>query len=275
MNSAQNLVACRYNPVHRMKSSRLLVHEEKCPDRRNKVLKICPYNPVHKVTPDQYEKHKRQCHNKPQVDPELEKELKDYLRNKTNDGNINTVETTVNYTSSVRSDMSASVWGRDVNENSYKADYQSWTDQSQSHHKTNHIPGMSNPKDISEKKEKKKDQKKMVQLIEGWGNDDVDIYIDESSNNLNINALPNITMNDDDARTQNIVDDINKYLQDTSHHNQFDNFYGADGGIGIKKYDPNESNMYIDKLNKNNIKFKDKDESQEEEEDDIFGQVYN
>lgn len=76
-----NLVACRYNPNHKMKQTRLLIHEESCPDKKGKNLKMCPYNPVHKVAPENYERHKQICDQRPKVDPEVEQELKAYLKN--------------------------------------------------------------------------------------------------------------------------------------------------------------------------------------------------
>jgi hypothetical protein len=97
-----NLVACRYNPNHKMKQTRLLIHEESCPDKKGKNLKMCPYNPVHKVAPENYERHKQICDQRPKVDPEVEQELKEYLKNlnkqkeghTTNIGNISSVNKT-------------------------------------------------------------------------------------------------------------------------------------------------------------------------------------
>jgi hypothetical protein len=91
-----NLVACRYNPNHKMKQTRLLMHEETCPDKRGKNLKMCPYNPIHKIAPENYERHKQICDQRPKVDPQVEQELKAYLRNlnKEKDGNISSVNKT-------------------------------------------------------------------------------------------------------------------------------------------------------------------------------------
>lgn len=74
-----NTVNCRYNPNHKLKLAKLPVHEEKCPDRFGKNVKQCPYNIYHKVPTNQLEKHKRECSNKPDIDPKIENELREYL----------------------------------------------------------------------------------------------------------------------------------------------------------------------------------------------------
>ena len=62
-----NLVACRYNPNHKMKPSRREIHEQKCPDRFNPNKKTCPYNPLHIIDIKDYESHKMICENKPDI----------------------------------------------------------------------------------------------------------------------------------------------------------------------------------------------------------------
>lgn len=91
MNSLQNLVACRYNRNHKLKPGKLVFHEDKCPDKKNVLLKVCPFNPVHKVSPENYEKHKRDCSQKPEIDHEAEKELKEYLKNKSINRDTNSI----------------------------------------------------------------------------------------------------------------------------------------------------------------------------------------
>ena len=63
------MAICRYNPNHKMKPSRLLIHEQKCPDRLKKqdLYRLCPYNPNHKIEKEKYEKHILECENKPKI----------------------------------------------------------------------------------------------------------------------------------------------------------------------------------------------------------------
>ena len=63
------MAICRYNSNHKMKPSRLLIHEQKCPDRLKKqdLYRLCPYNPNHKIEKEKYEKHILECENKPKI----------------------------------------------------------------------------------------------------------------------------------------------------------------------------------------------------------------
>ena len=71
------MVKCRYNPNHQMKPSRLLIHEQKCPDRLKKqnLYKLCPYNPNHKIEKELYEKHILECENKPKISLEEQQNI--------------------------------------------------------------------------------------------------------------------------------------------------------------------------------------------------------
>ena len=63
------MAVCRYNPNHKMKPNRLLIHEQKCPDRLKKqdLYRLCPYNPNHKIEKEKYEQHILVCENKPKI----------------------------------------------------------------------------------------------------------------------------------------------------------------------------------------------------------------
>jgi hypothetical protein len=74
-----NLVTCRYNTNHKMKSVKLLKHEDSCPDKGLKKLLTCPFNPVHLLNPERFEDHKKVCPNKPKIDENIEKEIRDYI----------------------------------------------------------------------------------------------------------------------------------------------------------------------------------------------------
>ena len=73
-----SLSICRYNKNHKVKPSRIDIHEQKCPDRlkyQNK-FKLCPYNPSHKIERELYEQHVSECPNKPKLTYEEEEDLK-------------------------------------------------------------------------------------------------------------------------------------------------------------------------------------------------------
>lgn len=72
-----NLVKCRYNPNHKVKSSRLIIHEQKCPDRFNGRVIQCPYNPNEKIRADLYEDHLTKCKYKPNISEKEKHELEE------------------------------------------------------------------------------------------------------------------------------------------------------------------------------------------------------
>jgi hypothetical protein len=74
-----NTVNCRYNPNHKVKKTKLLKHEETCPNRVGSDLQRCPFNPIHLMKPDRLELHKRECPDKPKIDDEVEKEIREYI----------------------------------------------------------------------------------------------------------------------------------------------------------------------------------------------------
>ena len=64
-----SLVACRYNPNHKMKPSRREIHEQKCPDRFKCPIKYkrCPYDPLELIKEEEYEKHLLECKSRPRI----------------------------------------------------------------------------------------------------------------------------------------------------------------------------------------------------------------
>ena len=70
-----SLVACRYNPNHRMKPSKREIHEQKCPDRFKKKLVYCPYDPLELIEEKELENHKKICKNRPRISEKDEKEI--------------------------------------------------------------------------------------------------------------------------------------------------------------------------------------------------------
>ena len=76
------LVSCRYNPSHKVKSSKLMFHEDKCPNKNTDKIKSCPFNPNHKIHRDKFEDHMNTCPNKPEVDFKFHNELRNYAENR-------------------------------------------------------------------------------------------------------------------------------------------------------------------------------------------------
>ena len=70
-----SLVACRYNPNHRMKPSKREIHEQKCPDRFKKKLVYCPYDPLELIDEKELESHKKICKNRPRITEKDEQEI--------------------------------------------------------------------------------------------------------------------------------------------------------------------------------------------------------
>ena len=79
-----DLVHCPFNPAHMVKKSRLITHKKICPDKQNKGFVQCPYNPSHNVTIENLEKHKAKCPNRVIINPDLEKEMEDFIKNTKN-----------------------------------------------------------------------------------------------------------------------------------------------------------------------------------------------
>ena len=52
-----DLVPCRYNPKHKVKRSRLVIHEYKCPNRFEGKVVVCPLDPNEKINIADYDKH--------------------------------------------------------------------------------------------------------------------------------------------------------------------------------------------------------------------------
>ena len=74
------MVVCRYNKAHKVKRSRLFIHEMKCPDAKTSKLQTCPYNQQHKVSFENMDKHKRTCPDRPIIDEKLQEEMKNYIQ---------------------------------------------------------------------------------------------------------------------------------------------------------------------------------------------------
>ena len=74
-----SLVCCRYNKNHKVKASRLQMHEAKCPDRINSKIKLkqCPYNPNHQIEEKDFENHKINCPDKPNITEDEKRDMEE------------------------------------------------------------------------------------------------------------------------------------------------------------------------------------------------------
>ena len=72
-----SLVACRYNPNHRMKPSKREIHEQKCPDRLKCQIKYkhCPYDPLELIKEEEYESHILNCKSRPKISIEEQHDI--------------------------------------------------------------------------------------------------------------------------------------------------------------------------------------------------------
>lgn len=71
-----DLVPCRYNPNHKVKRSRLVIHEYKCPNRFEGKVLVCPLDPNEKINAADYDKHVREHTIKLLKSPENNKNKK-------------------------------------------------------------------------------------------------------------------------------------------------------------------------------------------------------
>ena len=81
-----DLVCCRYNKNHKVKRSRLVIHEYKCPDKdKNPNIIVSPFDPNEKIHIKNYEKHCKKYEQK--IDDELKEKMKEYIKDKNNEDN--------------------------------------------------------------------------------------------------------------------------------------------------------------------------------------------
>ena len=79
-----DLIPCPFNPIHKVKKCRLITHKKKCPDRNKNGFLECPYNTNHIINIGNIEKHKQICPNQVIINPNLEKEMIAYIKNRKN-----------------------------------------------------------------------------------------------------------------------------------------------------------------------------------------------
>lgn len=224
-----SIVQCRYNPNHKMKISRLLIHEDSCPDSKGKLLLSCPYNPVHKLKPGNFENHKKECPQRPKVDEQLEKEMREFMKNQTKTKTNNNTHTSDNHSQSQNQQTLNAVAGSNTHLKETKVSDNTYFTKNQNLQTSINTVGIrSNVILQNEKKERKKEQKKMFDLIEKTDFENSAVFdknIDDQYN-FNEETSNNITMNGEIDASLNL--------------REFED-----------KYDPNYSDILIDSKNKN------------------------
>lgn len=233
-----SLASCRYNPNHKMKQTRLLIHEEQCPDKKGKVLKTCPFNPIHKVSPDNYDKHKKSCPNAPKVDKDLEDEMREYIRNRRENPSWGDSEETFDklptkYGTKISDSRGIELKGA----SSFKSDSVS---------QPIGVRKVEEEKQL--KKERKNKQREMMNLIE---NSAMDIESQFSVADKEIDSIY-----DQEFVNFNVQNPV--VLDESLGESQFNRI--LDNLEQNTEYDPNASDLLIGKQNRNNFKFPQKSE---------------
>jgi hypothetical protein len=231
-----------------VKQTRLLIHEDTCPDRIKSNLRICPYNPIHKISAEKYESHKKVCDQRPKIDEDLQKEMREFIKNKNleenKSENVFSSYSNQNQNLPTRYGPKKDISLHDVN-------------------KSTSTVGLRG--EIAEKnknKERRIKQKEMMNLIENSeileddmnsGPDEIDDIYEKDFNINNFDHLNNFNNFDKQSNITltNLTDFVNG-----------DIFNLTDNVSDKNEYDPNESDMFIGKKNKNNVKGNEKFENE-------------
>ena len=76
---SSSMLECRYNSNHRVKSSRLLMHEMNCPNKNTSNVKVCSFDATHKVHASQIASHEKNCPKRPKHDQDTLKEMEMFI----------------------------------------------------------------------------------------------------------------------------------------------------------------------------------------------------
>jgi hypothetical protein len=249
-----NLVLCRYNPSHKMKVGKLLMHEDKCPDRHSKVLKMCPYNPLHKISPDNYENHKRICSNRPIIDKELQSDLKEFLNIKET-ANLNSTTSMTKRATSSLNYTAESNHEEDINDAYRNIDFNRGNNTQKQMRINTPVAqtiGIGNDKTKSKqiKKERKKKEKEYLKAIDNFNDEGTTIQANQEGDDIiqDINEkFANSELSEDEGN--NLSDNDLEIGEDFENLDQ-----------DINYYDPNESDLRIGRENKNCFNMNNKDD---------------
>jgi len=246
---SSELKECRYNKNHRVKVGRLFIHESNCPDKKNSDLVRCSYDVNHLVKKSNLESHLKICPKKPNIDQQLHQEMLEYvLKHGTKNKPTSTNSKTVNQT------ISNSIEKNSNNNNNY----------SNAHKKF--IAGLGL---IEDKKEKKRQQMEYRKLMNNSSNfcgmsqigqneefDYVDIDTD-LKDEFKEDSIFSDERDRDFVLIENPISEIHEADDSTNEffgHDQNNNkllFHSSK--LDDDEYDPNSSDIFIGKQNKNHI----------------------
>lgn len=244
------LKECRYNKNHKVKAGRLLIHETNCPDKNKSNLVRCNYDINHLVKKENLQSHLKSCPKKPNIDEKVHQEMLEYIlknasKNKSTDA-----------TSQRNTIINPSTDDRNYDKNKKNIKF---------------IAGLG---PIEDKEEKKRQQREYRHLINNSNlfydmsqidkNDEFDLIeidnefkneVDESLFSEAINQFfKEDNIEDSVVISQKDYDDASGFHpQEECNNNRNIKLLFHNSNLENDEYDPNSSDMYIGKRNKNNI----------------------
>ena len=232
---SEKLAICRYNKNHSTKPSRLIIHENNCPDRKTSNIISCPYNPIHKMKYSNLESHKACCAQRPIIDKDVEKEMIQFiLNNAKNQTKKKSLQ--------------------DISKNGIE-----------NYFSKKQVVGLGPIKKIKLKKDQIQELNKYtdieqskIRILTENISEQMDCLSDyENKLDMNLDSELEIDLNftnlDNSFEKEIIIQD--SFLQDLDENSKF---YFNEGKKRLifdetQDYDPNNSDIYIDKKNKNNV----------------------
>lgn len=215
-----DLKVCSYNKNHKIKASRLMIHESTCPDKDSSGLVNCPYNVAHKVKASNLGDHVKICPQKPKIDHDTHQEMLEYVlkngtKNKSNKNN------------------------KIISNNT-------------SNRKT--IVGMKN---LNEEKYKKIQQSEMRRLLNNSDIYDCFSEIDIQSDELDL-EFEKKRLEDNMVQNFSLQSDFNEMECSNIYNIDFnasENNEKVNRNMNIrnKKYNPNKCEIFIESQTKNNL----------------------
>lgn len=231
--SAVELKECRYNKNHKVKPGRLYVHECNCPDKVNSDLVRCSYDFNHMIKKTKLEEHLRVCPKRPKVDINLHQEMVEYLL-KNGSKNKSTSSNSINIKNP----------SENSNNNTAKKN----------------IAGLGA---VEDKKEKKKQQREYRQLINNSNIFNGISQIDENEkfdfievdNEFKKEFEDSIFTDNNNENNFEIVDvEESIFINDMDNQNNKNKkLLFNSSKLDNDDYDPNSSDIFIGRKNKNNI----------------------
>jgi hypothetical protein len=224
----ENLSICIYNKNHKVRKCKLYFHELNCPDQKYSDLVSCQYDFSHKVKKSNLDKHHLSCPLRPKIDQDINREMLEYSR------------------------KHSSIYQK---QNCKNIDMKK-------ENKQNFPVGLNY---MIKKKENKETERQIVKInekIENGDNENFEII------NYNYKIFDNelhIELNDSEINHNSFsfrFDEIEKSKK--FEHENYNEFSILEKEIKMnidkleisnENYDPNESDEYIDKYNRNNQSF--------------------